>query len=227
MKSVKVGSGTKTTPRTRPNFHTRSTRMPTTSISFSLTQSSQDRDRPAAKEKEKEKEKESLTMDQLLLYPSDNDTFEGDHHTPEVPETSPSITENIQPFLLPRMRSAIHIPRRSRHSSSNISDIVGPSPSSNPRGRSRLRRPRAIGRSTWPSPTRSTPRCSGNRRSYFSPDSPRQLSDGASAANISDWTVAHLRHTLSQLNIPFHCSDKKLKLFQLLTDPQQHTTLPC
>ena len=82
----------------------------TASVSFSLTQSSHDRDRPSAKEKRKRKRTLTLTMDRLLLYLSDSDTFEGDHHTPEVPETSPSINQNIQSSRLPQMCSVIHIP---------------------------------------------------------------------------------------------------------------------
>ena len=80
------------------------------------------------------------------------------------------------------MRSVIHIPQRSRHSSSNISNIVGPSPTSSPRGRSRLHRPSDIGCSTRPTPIRSSSRHLSNRPSNSGPDSPR-LSDGASARN--------------------------------------------
>ena len=166
----------------------------------------------------------------LLLYPSDSDMFEGDYHSLEVPERSPSIISNIQPSQLPHLCSVIHIPRHSRHSSSNISDIVGPSPFSSLRGRSRLWCLRDVGRSTPPSTTLTKPRCSSNRRSNSGPNSPRALSDSGSAANISDWTVAHLRHTLSQRSTLFHRSDKKAKLFQLLTDwkgVEQYSTLPC
>eukprot|EP00064_Thunnus_orientalis_P025997 superscaffoldBa00014827_g26455 len=56
--------------------------------------------------------------------------------------------------------------------------------------------------------------------------SPRhRCTDHSSAPNMSEWTVARLKHFLSQNNIPFHRTNNKARLFQLYTNFLQDTTL--
>ena len=137
-------------------FRTRSTPYPFLSH---LTQSSHYCDKTG-------RYKLTSEMDQeLLLYPSDSDTFEGDQHTPEVPETTPSINGNMQASQCPWLCSVIHIPQSSPLSSSEISDIVGPSPPSSLRGRSCLCLRGMLAVLHCYHQPYSTPRRSTNRRS--------------------------------------------------------------
>ncbi|KAK9528301.1 hypothetical protein VZT92_014772 [Zoarces viviparus] len=77
---------------------------------------------------------------EISLNPSDNDLFVDD--STGVPETAPSpIISHRQQT---RPRSTIYDPRGSRHLSSDHSNVIDPSPSNNPRGRSRSRHPRDI-----------------------------------------------------------------------------------
>ncbi|XP_075952857.1 uncharacterized protein LOC142955281 [Anarhichas minor] len=157
---------------------------------------------------------------EISLNPSDNDLFEDD--SPGIPETAPSpiISRRQQT----RPRSTIYDSRGSRHLFSDHSDVVGPSPSNNPRGRSRSRRPRDIVPPQRRSSTRSRSSRSNDGQNQSDPPPPRQHYDGPHTSRFSDRTVARPKQALTQLNICFHQSDRKATLLKLLTDAQQHTS---
>ncbi|XP_042261499.1 vegetative cell wall protein gp1-like [Thunnus maccoyii] len=151
---------------------------------------------------------------ELLLNASDEDSF-------EVPESP-----GVRSFRQPRLRSSVSLIPASRPSSSVDDGIVEPSIPSGSRGRSRTRRPKEATYSRRSLQPRSRSRSPPKRSSHRAQRSPRlRRTDRSSAPNMSEWTVARLKHFLSQNNIPFHRTDNKARLFQLHTNSLKDSTL--
>ncbi|XP_044217636.1 uncharacterized protein LOC122989025 [Thunnus albacares] len=151
---------------------------------------------------------------ELLLNASDEDSF-------EVPESP-----GVRSFRQPRLRSSVSLIPASRPSSSVDDGIVEPLIPSGSRGRSRTRRPKEATYSRRSLQPRSRSRSPPKRSSHRAQRSPRlRCTDRSSAPNMSEWTVARLKHFLSQNNIPFHRTDNKARLFQLYTNSLKDSTL--
>ncbi|KAK0144268.1 hypothetical protein N1851_017354 [Merluccius polli] len=158
---------------------------------------------------------------ELALNASDCDLLDEISNTPEI-SPSPVIPAR-QP---PRLRSAVHVRRRPSPSTSDSSNIVGPSQPHSLRGRTRLRRPSYTADSRRSSPARSRSSHASDRRNRREAISPRQHAVRPSATGIADWTVASLKRSLTRNNIPFHSSDRKAKLFQRLQDFRLNSASP-
>ncbi|XP_044190518.1 flocculation protein FLO11-like [Thunnus albacares] len=150
----------------------------------------------------------------LLLNASDEDLF-------DVPESP-----GVRSFRQPRLRSSVSLIPASQPSSSVDNSIFEPSIPMGSRGRSRTRCPKVATHSRRSHQPRSRSWSPPKRSSHRAQCSPcHQRTDCSSAPNMSEWTVARLKHFLSQNNIPFHRTDNKARLFQLYTNSLQDSTL--